>query len=357
MLSALKNSQWIRIFLASLFVGLPSLLRQHPYGIDSYYYLWLFDLPEQIVFPVVVFSAFVTMLLVVKLAHENNVKDKWLTPILLLSAPLFWLRFNEFEDDLIGIPCMIYITLLFQRLYEGRSKHPRRDFIICLAGVMVGYWVWKGTLAFALVFFIALAARYKHGWLLSLILLLTAPMPKPDTAIGENALGAAWFIVGIGGLFIGYKKFAQSKQFLKIMLIVFTGLGLLVTKLIVLTTIPLAIYTTLFLQEHKYRVAIISMLLVLGSGITFHQILTAPPTQEQVATMQQVAGITNKEPISNEWTYGHWLRYYGASPLRTPSNPTTVISLQTPRWELLNATLANPRKSSFCSQELCLERV
>lgn len=349
----------IKIFVAAFLGTLASVFRDAPYGADSYYFFRILGIPEDVLWftPVVLFVTLFTVLWLVKqIAEVLEYSDSELIAVLVVAAPFFVTQMNLFEDDLLGLVLSLSATYFYAlSLKDGFTYKKVHGFLFFS---WIATVVWEGSLYFIGLFVLHTLAQYgKAVWIAILGLIRYAPRPNMDVA--EMTPGAIWIVLGLGPAFFGIRtlvdKTLRAKQhpFIITWSLYSIALALLLTKLIYLAAIPLAFLTKQWLDTHPHKDNLVLTFVIFGLIFGGYGVFLGQPTSGMTEAVKEISNITQGEPINNTWGYGHWLSYYGATPLYDNLRPSEKLP-GVPAWEWSNTTSSDPL---FCFQHSCLSRV
>ena len=332
-----------------LFLAVVILLRADPVGMDPYYYLHYAGQPQHVADapfgmpPLFFYVALIpwqvicvgSLLIFAGLAYliakETNNPDPALAMALISVAPMLAFRFAMPEDDIIGILLGFAFIYCCMRLKPFAGKVVPwlycnyKGLCVCAIIAFVGFFTWKLFPIFMV--FPLVSWTTKKFW--PIIAIGGAAMlaaSQLNTIVGENILGIIAAPITLFGLIIGLKGIKDAPHTLKMMTIYFLCMGAVAAKFLWLCILPLALCLSIALQGMKNKDFAIVFLIGVGLMFGAYYTLGAMPTKLHTSDLKEIANITNGELIANDWTWGHWLRYYGANPTEDNLSPKWVYS-------------------------------
>ena len=243
------------------------------------------------------------------LAKNVNAKRPWLAAVLLFSAPQFIYRMALIEEDLLGVALALAMLVVFLKR--------RRDATIVLGALSL--LSWRGS--FVYVSSIAINwVRARANWVIYAIPVAVAIyFGFPIVTTGESIPGAVFFVFGLGALSYSLMnlKRPHENELINTCFILFGSMAMVQARFIwLLAPFAAVIVSDLagdWLVEKKVGAAVLGFLVAFGLIFGNVGVYTEAPTAQQMIDVQEVARITQQDAISNDWHYGHWLRYFGAN--------------------------------------------
>lgn len=316
----------IVLVLFSFLIIAVQFFRSLPMGMDPYYYLHYLNLPQPGMPPLFFFLAGLPTVLVAFLSlscvlimcyiifNQLGAPSPLLSVLLVGAAPGLTHRMALFEDDIVGIMFGVFAILLYT---HGRKFEA---VLFCAIGYILA---WRGTALFGAMLVLAfIAERFKYWWAL---LPLAAIQFRPDTMIGENALGVIFIPIVLLGLFFGIRGWKTSPTFVQVWAAVFLTVGILQAKWLWLAAFPLAFMLYDYIKGWDKKKIQGFMIMCVGIGLLFGSwmVYSSVPTSQQFADIQEIKTYTNS--VDNSWEFGHWLRYNGIEPTNDNLHPEFEI--------------------------------
>lgn len=272
-------------------------------------------------------------LILAKIGELFSPRYGWLAPVIINLASYWMLTFTKIEDDLLAIPLLLG-GLWFFVYGEKNRDNMAKVAAVFLTGVAGLFW--KGSilflLAYAVTFLPALIALLVIVFLFlnnNFGALVDAVWPNELVAENRPLIGIIqqWLLLsGFGGFFrvlpwqfwfvtllaVANEKFAFI---LSLML----SLGLVVWLEKVLEKKSGFNVLERFVHEN-WKAAVFlwvgAMLLT-----TSYQITGLPPYPSQIDAVKDVVRIADGNQIFNDWSYGHYIIYYGGLPSHAGGGP------------------------------------
>jgi hypothetical protein len=337
-----KDALWI--VALSCLATLPAFLRAFPADTDPYYFLaggapiapslypFVLGLIPLAYLPILcLLSTIAIAVTTYYISKEFKAQDPMLSVYLLFTASLFLFRQNIIEDDLIGYTLGLLGFLFWVRYWE-RGWSNAGDRVECIATsalfTIACSWFWNTASLMFVGFYVLhllFTDRFRKWWKLwvvPLIGVMFLRLPRPSLTIGEQVPLMSFFV----GLFIlpwgAWMSLKEMGRPLRIAVIYWSGLGLLMGKFVPMAAPFLAVACEKTISgKKKNLLGWVPMLVGMAMVVSAYSVLNATPTLDEMEMCEDVASRIGGEAVANEWSYGHFLTWYGANPIYTPFNP------------------------------------
>ena len=335
------HSNQIQKFLISYFVSLIAffglLFRKNIPFFDSYAYLvnpsnsvytpladlfygfWPLSNPVLGLFGLVLITVLISVFFLNKIGKIFSKKYYYFFSIIFFTlSPIAITEFSKLENDVLAFPILIASTYFFFKYLKQKNMKS----LLCsffLIGLACLFW---SPSIFLIVFFL-LIWPIKYGWFFALVLLnffIFTPLKNVliwNFGIVElTPFASGTMLMTIFPMLIAI-ILPQHPQLKKIGVVWVLLLGLLFPKLIIFTLIlgiPYLFYVILnykktnpeFQKNLKKKLMYLCLFFCV---LNFVVIMNESPTNQEIELIQKYQDWNG--PISNSWTWGYPLIYYG----------------------------------------------
>lgn len=315
----MKKQEWV--FLVCLYsVPWLSYLLFMPQivGTDSYFYLNLLNiLPSQFWLIKIGLGllGIIFLLGIMLLAKHFKANAYYVGLAAITLTPLIFVSFAHFENDWLAIAFLPFVTwMALQKPLTWKLAS-----MVSLVGLGL---IWQGTIYYLIIFGLlnayfaipALIAWFWFGYerIIGNIL--------PLASVNESHIleGIAFIALFVPAFIV----LPKQKRELIGLTIFFLIIGAVNARFIIHVLPFMAILFYFFVKEvlvfiPKYQDLIKKLcwmtpiyLVVIWSAVLF----TYPPSPEAIKTIQEYIDFKPEIEHKNDWSFGHWIRYYGLEP-------------------------------------------
>lgn len=329
------------------------LLRPNPIGMDSYFYLFHAGEPYNSNPPLFFYLALlpawlvslccyaIALFCILTLGKHFKIPHRVQFLGLILLAPCFLTRFFMFEDDLLGIVLgLLFLVLFFEKKY----------FTMVFVS-LIGIFTWTPFILFMLFPLVYEAAKKNIGFALTGAIVISIFNP-PDFLVMEHYIGIVVAPIFLFLLMFGFDYLRKASFDLKVSGLYFGLMGLVTAKYLWLGVPFLCFATGMWFKEHG-KLDWIPYLVLFGLLYSGYFVWNAIPTEQNIVDVQNIVGITKNDVVNNDWTFGHWLRYYGGNPRFDNSLPVANQSfVNASGWVLTTQNVSCPLIENLSSFRL-----
>lgn len=331
----------IQKFLISYFVSLIAffglLFRKNIPFFDSYAYLvnpsnsvytpladlffgfWPLSNPVLGLFGIVLILVLVSVFFLNKIGKIFSKKYYYFFSIVFFTlSPIAITEFSKLENDFLAFPFLIASTFFFFKFFKQKKW---LNLLVGLGLIGVACLFWSPSIF--LIVFLLLIWPMKYGWFFSLLLLnifIFTPLKNVliwNLGIVElTPFASGTMLMTLFPMLIAI-ILPQHPQLKKLGVVWVLLIGLLFPKLIIFTLIvgiPYLFYVILNYKKNdlnfqKKLGKKLMYLCLFFSVLNFVVIMNESPTNQEIEILQNYQDWN--EPITNSWTWGYPLIYYG----------------------------------------------
>ena len=269
----------------------------------------------------------INILLISLIGEKINKEHGWLAGILINMSSFFLLANFQLEDDVLSYPLLLISLYLI--LNKGGWGKVAALILVLIAGLFWRgsfFWLFGFALGdflffFALIIVFVFLLNNDFGTIIGAVF--------PNNQVIENVP-----FFGIIQQYVLLLGFWGAKRFLTVQFIFWGVLTFFNMKFAPMLSIFLVlgfvlligeynrdkkIFKNEWLRKHFFDLIIAG---VLGIGFAnFIIILNYSPNENQINAIQDVIILADGQPILNDWSYGHYIAYYGGVPMKKGGGP------------------------------------
>lgn len=321
-------------------------------------------------------------IIVAKMGELFNKKHGWTAGVLVFLSTA-WLHFHvQVEDDLLAYPVLFLANYFF--LKGQQEKNNSLKVLAVVLVLFTGIFIWKGALlylvaysfffVFALITLVASLLYIGFGAIKGLVgnriinenLNVFDLFLSPNSGISQLSFGHG---LGFLGIYLYTRKVWLFVPFFIAMLInikwtihlsPFLGIGLM---LLVADANNYRIKKGIVFKEwwaNNYFIEIFVGLSLFFTIALSIMLLFQVPNPAQVEALQFAVEQSNGEVISNDWSYGYWVFFFGGNtntfgggqPSYTESWPNKILLTENPEGNNECTLLRKWDKSGFYGEDI-----
>jgi hypothetical protein len=329
----MSGKKLLAVFFFCLLAFSPIFFRPFPYGSDSY---WFFGQVCQkgafeaqptgvlSLFPLIPCNFGIANLLLfaclflscasISLLGLVFNKKGWLAGIFAFGSLNWLLNFWQFENEAFAYPIIFFGIALF---YWGLKQKRFFTTVFGIATVATGsFFFWFG----GFYWIIAMALTWSIAGIIVLPLFFLpsfweafARNLRPYNSAVESFSAFGFLYQGL--LLIGITKMKKARLLMPALLF-FCFVAFLNAKFAVLLTPVLAVLSVFWWESSSvsYK-AFFAVTLVLIVLVQASMVFDLPPNAKQIEAVQLAVKEAKGETIFNDWSFGHWISFFGGKPL------------------------------------------